>query len=114
MRFHQQLFLASAFVVGAPGGAVGFVPSAKLSRASSSSKPFVTGLHSTVEADVSEKVVDKALPLSQSSTLDKGGRDEPLMNDIKMLSDILSDVIKEEDPTVHKLYEEFLEMGVSR
>jgi hypothetical protein len=114
MRFHRHLFLGSALVVVGNQLAVGFVPSAMLPRAAMTSKPLVV-LQSTAEVEViSENAMDKAVPLSQSSKLDKGGRDEPLMKDIKMLSDILSDVIKEDDPTVHKLYEEFLEMGVSR
>jgi hypothetical protein len=54
-----------------------------------------------------------SIPLSQSPTLQEG-RDGPLMRDINMLTDILSDLVKQENPKVHALYEEFLELGVER
>jgi hypothetical protein len=54
-----------------------------------------------------------SIPLSQSPTLQEG-RDGPLMRDINMLTDILGDLVKQENPKVHTLYEEFLELGVER
>ena len=53
------------------------------------------------------------IPLSQSPTLLKS-RDAPLMRDISMLSDILLDLVQQEDPKVHDLYEEFLQYGKER
>jgi phosphoenolpyruvate carboxylase len=51
--------------------------------------------------------------LSQTATLDKD-REAPLLADIELLSDILSDLVKTEDPTVHNLYEEFRQYGLDR
>jgi hypothetical protein len=53
-----------------------------------------------------------SIPLSQSSTLSKN--DEPLMHDINMLMDILSDLVQHENPQVHDLYKEFLDYGQQR
>jgi hypothetical protein len=53
-----------------------------------------------------------SIPLSQSTTLSKN--DAPLMRDIQMLTEILSDLVEKEDPRVHELCEEFLEYGKQR
>jgi hypothetical protein len=53
-----------------------------------------------------------SIPLSQSSTLSKS--DAPLMQDINMLMDILSDLVEHENPRVHDLYKEFLDYGQQR
>lgn len=53
-----------------------------------------------------------SIPLSQSATLSKN--DAPLMQDIHMLTDILSDLVEHENPQVHDLYKEFLEYGQLR
>lgn len=49
------------------------------------------------------------IPLSQSPTLQKN--DAPLMRDINMLTEILLDIVEQEDPKVHDLYKEFLGYG---
>lgn len=54
-----------------------------------------------------------SIPLSQSPALHEG-RDGPLMRDINMLTDILGDLVEQENPKVHALYEEFLALGVER
>lgn len=56
--------------------------------------------------------LEVSIPLSQSSTLSKD--DAPLMQDISMLMDILSDLVEHENPRVHDLYKEFLEYGQQR
>lgn len=53
-----------------------------------------------------------SIPLSQSSSLSKN--DAPLMRDIEMLTDILSELVQKEDMTTHELVEEFLEYGRQR
>jgi hypothetical protein len=53
-----------------------------------------------------------SIPLSQSATLSKN--DAPLMRDIEMLTEILSDLVQHENPRVHDLYEEFLQYGQQR
>ena len=53
-----------------------------------------------------------SIPLSQSTSLSKN--DAPLMQDIQMLTEILSDLVQYESPQVHDLYEEFLQYGQQR
>jgi phosphoenolpyruvate carboxylase len=57
--------------------------------------------------------LEVAVPLSQSVAVNKD-REAPLMRDLQLLSDILSDLIKSEDPVVHELYEEFRQYGLDR
>ena len=56
--------------------------------------------------------LEVSIPLSQSPTL--SGSDEPLMRDISMLSEILLDLVQQEDATIYNLYKEFLEYGKQR
>jgi hypothetical protein len=56
--------------------------------------------------------LEVSVPLSQSSTLSKN--DAPLTRDIEMLTEILSDLVKHENPKVHDLYEEFVGYGRQR
>jgi hypothetical protein len=62
--------------------------------------------------DEETTTLEISIPLSQSSTLSKS--DAPLMKDINMLMDILSDLVEHENPRVHDLYKEFLEYGQQR
>ena len=57
--------------------------------------------------------LDVSIPLSQAATLQQG-RDGPLMRDINMLTDILGDIVKRENPKVHALFEEFRQYGRER
>lgn len=41
-------------------------------------------------------------------------RDMPLMSDLELLSNILSDLVNHEDPAVHSLYESFRQLGIKR
>ena len=41
-------------------------------------------------------------------------RDMPLMADLELLSNILSDLVDHEDPAVHSLYESFRQLGIKR
>jgi hypothetical protein len=63
--------------------------------------------------DQSTETLEISIPLSQAASLSKN-RDGPLMKDISMLQNILSDLIKQEDPVVHVLWEEFMAMGKQR
>ena len=59
------------------------------------------------------KSLEVSIPLSQASSLHEG-RDAPLMRDISMLSEILLDIVEQEDPRVHDVFQEFLEYGKQR
>ena len=61
----------------------------------------------------STESLEISIPLSQAVSLSEN-RDGPLMKDISMLQEILSDLIKQEDPVVHDLWEEFMDMGKQR
>lgn len=61
---------------------------------------------------VEPESLEVALPLSQSDTVQKN--DAPLMRDISMLTDILLDVVEQDDPKVKELYNEFLDYGRKR
>ncbi|MGK3753199.1 MAG: phosphoenolpyruvate carboxylase, partial [Bacillariaceae sp.] len=56
--------------------------------------------------------LEVSVPLSQSATLSKN--DAPLMRDIEMLTEILSELVQHENPKVHDLYEEFVGYGRQR
>jgi phosphoenolpyruvate carboxylase len=60
-----------------------------------------------------ETNLEIAPPLTQSAAIDIE-REAPLMNDLNLLSDILSDLVNAEDPKVHDLYEEFRKLGIDR
>lgn len=64
------------------------------------------------EAATTTESLEVSIPLSQSTALSK--TDAPLMRDIQMLTEILSDLVEKEDPRVHELCEEFLEYGEQR
>ena len=54
-----------------------------------------------------------AAPLSQASELDEVV-DAPLLRDIKMLSDMLGEVVQREDPLAYELYQQFRKHGLDR
>ena len=72
------------------------------------------GATNTVLAENEEATasLEISIPLSQSTSLSKN--DAPLMKDIQMLTEILSDLVQYESPQVHDLYEEFLQYGQQR
>jgi hypothetical protein len=53
-----------------------------------------------------------SIPLSQSSTL--SANDAPLTRDIEMLTEILSDLVLNENEKVHELCQEFIDYGRQR
>jgi phosphoenolpyruvate carboxylase len=55
----------------------------------------------------------KHQPLAQSSSLDEVA-DAPLVADIEMLSNMLAEVVKKENPTVYELYTRFRKHGMDR
>jgi hypothetical protein len=65
------------------------------------------------EDEKATESLEVSIPLSQSPALQKG-RDTPLMRDISMLTDILLDLVRRDDPKVHDLYNEFLGLGKQR
>jgi Phosphoenolpyruvate carboxylase len=76
--------------------------------------PFLSGGSRILAKNQEETTnLEVAAPLSQTATLNKD-REAPLLADIELLSDILSDLVKTEDPTVHDLYEEFRQYGLDR
>jgi len=56
--------------------------------------------------------LEVSIPLSQASTL--SANDAPLMRDIEMLTEILSDLLQNENPKIHNLCEEFISYGQQR
>jgi hypothetical protein len=65
------------------------------------------------EEEAATESLEVYIPLSeQSPKLQKN--DAPLMRDISMLTDILLDVVEQEDPKVRDLYNEFLTYGKQR
>jgi len=52
-------------------------------------------------------------PLAQAAEVDDVV-DAPLMNDIQMLSDILAEVVKKDNPRVHELYTQLRQHGIER
>ncbi|GKY98795.1 hypothetical protein MPSEU_000835700 [Mayamaea pseudoterrestris] len=64
-------------------------------------------------ANVETMDLEIAAPLSQSGSIDMD-RDAPLLNDIQLLSDILSDIVNSESQKVHDLYEQFRSLGLER
>jgi len=63
------------------------------------------------DAKASESL-DVSIPLSQSSTL--GANDAPLMRDISMLTEILSDLVTHENKPLQALCQEFIDYGRQR
>jgi hypothetical protein len=51
-------------------------------------------------------------PVSQEPALTE--KDAPLMNDIDMLTDILGELVNEENPKIHDIYKQFYEYGTQR
>ena len=51
-------------------------------------------------------------PLSQAAELTP--KDEPLLRDISMLSDMLEEVVKKDDPEADALYRKFRSLGLDR
>lgn len=64
------------------------------------------------EDEAATESLDVSIPLSQSSTL--SANDAPLMRDIEMLTEILSDLVNHEDENLHKLCQEFIGYGRQR
>lgn len=122
-----------ALIVAMGSAVIVFIPSQVEAKMTSDFKssppslpfPFNDGIHqnrggsstlsSTTSQGKDEKAtgsLDVSIPLSQSSSLSKN--DAPLMRDIEMLNDILSDIVQKEDMTIHQLVEEFLDYGRER
>lgn len=89
----NKVFSTKSFVHSLQGGAAGSALLGKNEEATTS--------------------LEVSIPLSQATALEKD-RDGPLMKDIGMLSDILSNLIQQEDPKVKEIYEEFQKLGISR
>jgi len=63
--------------------------------------------------DESSEEADMARPLSQLAKLDKD-REAPLLADIELLSNILGELVRSEDPDTFELYREFRGYGLDR
>lgn len=75
--------------------------------------PLVGGSRILAKNQEETSNLEVAAPLSQTAALDKE-REGPLLADIELLSDILSELVNTEDSTVHDLYEEFRQYGLDR
>jgi hypothetical protein len=78
-------------------------------KGGASTEEYILG---ETETESATKSLEVSIPLSQSSSLER--RDAPLMKDINMLSDILLGIVEREDPIVHALFQEFLDLGKKR
>ena len=63
-------------------------------------------------APAAQKESSTAPPLSQAAELTPA--DEPLLRDIGMLSDMLEEVVKKDDPEADALYRKFRSLGLDR
>jgi len=127
MRFNISLLLA----VAAASSSSADQSSPIISLAAASKRAFVTKTTSTTidTNDVSPTAilaaanaiaqlpsgggVPEVKPLSQEAQLDDVA-DAPLISDIEMLSNMLAEVIKKENPTVYDLYTSFRKHGMDR
>lgn len=82
---------------------------------------FFTGISGGATTKQSAKLVEKAtteslepyIPLNESPTVQKNDG-ALLLRDISMLTEILLDVVEQDDPKVRELYNEFLGYGKQR
>ncbi|KAL7540934.1 hypothetical protein ACHAXR_012627 [Thalassiosira sp. AJA248-18] len=127
MRFNFSLLLAAA--AAAAASARPSTPIASL--ASASKRAFITktttnhdDATATTDAIIAaaEEVatlptggalIPESQPLSQEAVLDAVA-DAPLITDIEMLSNMLAEVVKKENPTVYDLYTTFRKHGMDR
>jgi hypothetical protein len=114
------LLHSSSLIVDAnkkPHKKLGFLKHPFLKETKSTVMPNISGGASKTELLLGEEEaatesLDVYIPLSESPALHKN--DAPLMRDISMLTDILLDVVEQEDPKIRDLYNEFLNYGKQR
>mmetsp|Transcript_32021 Transcript_32021/g.70372 ORF Transcript_32021/g.70372 Transcript_32021/m.70372 type:complete len:1020 (+) Transcript_32021:66-3125(+) len=90
-----------------PAAAAAVASPTKKAATSASKKQTLTP--ATTDAGVSQSTA----PLSQATDVDSV-IDAPLLADIEMLSDMLSSVVRRENPKAHRLYETFRVHGLKR
>lgn len=93
------------------GGGAAAAASSAATKAKKSAKPAVAAAASAVAPSSSNKESSTA-PLSQAAELTP--EDEPLLRDIAMLSDLLEEVVKKDDPEADALYRKFRGLGLDR
>ena len=136
MRFNISLLLAVATTTLHPSSTSASTsaspPSTPLaSLAAASKRAFVTKTTSPTTNDDTNDVAiisttaqdmikdlpsggaTESQPLSQAPHLDNVA-DAPLMSDIEMLSNMLAEVVKKENPTVYDFYTRFRSLGMDR
>ena len=92
------------------GGAAAAASAATASKAKKSSKAAATATTAATAASFNKK--SSNAPLSQAAELTP--EDEPLLRDIAMLSDMLEEVVKKDDPEADALYRKFRGLGLDR
>jgi phosphoenolpyruvate carboxylase len=88
------------------GGNVGVISGESTNSKSSNNTSSTNNFPTTTTTNV-------AVPLSQTTTLDSV-REAPLLEDIELLSELLSNLVNSEDATIHDLYEFFRLAGLER
>ena len=103
-------FFPSSGVPFAPRGGAAAAASAA-TKAKKSSKAAASAATGAVAPSSPNKESSTA-PLSQAAELTP--EDEPLLRDIAMLSDMLEEVVKKDDPEADALYRKFRGLGLDR
>ena len=103
--------LFSPVVPFAPRGGAAAAAASAATKVKKSAKTVVAAAASAVAPSSSNKESSTA-PLSQAAELTP--EDEPLLRDIAMLSDLLEEVVKKDDPEADALYRKFLGLGLDR
>ena len=101
------------------GAAAAAASAATASKAKKSSKAATAPTATTAAAAAASAVASSSFnkkssnaPLSQAAELTP--EDEPLLRDIAMLSDMLEEVVKKDDPEADALYRKFRGLGLDR
>ena len=92
------------------GAAAAAASAATASKAKKSSRAAATATTAATAASFNKK--SSNAPLSQAAELTPV--DEPLLRDIAMLSDMLEEVVKKDDPEADALYRKFRGLGLDR
>ena len=118
MKFNNlSLLLAVALPLAAQTRSTPPIVSLTSKRAfvsKSNNNDIATAAASAVQAALADVIPSggDAGPLSQAADLSEA--DAPLISDIEMLSNMLAEVVKRENPTVYDLYTRFRKHGMDR
>ena len=116
MRFSLLVLLAIVASASArPSAPFVSLTQAFVSKAATDATPTTDEVLDNIPSGGAAAMAEMSLtvPLAQSSSLDEVA-DAPLVADIEMLSNMLAEVVKKENPTVYELYTRFRKHGMDR